>query len=115
MKCEGLPVRVDLCAYRGDTWAQTFRFVDSDGEPIDLSAATVASWARSSDGEETATMLAASNGTPGQVTIGQPEGGLRVGNWQYDVEVTSDDGTVTTWVRGHLRVNQDVTNAGGVG
>ena len=105
-----LPVTVDLTAYRGDSWAQTFRFLEA-GTPIDLAAATVAAQARKFDGE--VVPLVAAKGDPGEVTIGLPPGGLDCGSWTYDVEVTfpDPDPSVTTWVRGTLTVSPDVTNS----
>lgn len=104
-----LPVDVPLDAYRGDTWAQTFRLLEGE-TPLDLSGATVASWARRFDGSHE-TMLVTVNGTPGEITIAQPAGGLDCGSWKYDLEVTDAAGGVTTWVRGTLTVAPDVTNA----
>ena len=40
-----LPPKANLEAYQGDTWAQTFRFLD-EGTPVDLTGATVEAWAR---------------------------------------------------------------------
>ena len=104
-----MPATVDLTAYRGDTWAQTFRLLEADA-PLDLAGATVASWVRKFDGsvEE---LVVTVNGTPGEVTISQPAGGLDCGSWKYDLEVDDPDGSVTTWVRGTLTVTPDVTNA----
>ena len=102
-----LPAVVDLSAYRGDTWAQTFRFLIA-GEPVPLDTATVAAEARKFDGE--VVPLVVSKGEPGEVTLGLPEDGLDCGSWTYDLEV-SDGGAVTTWVRGTLTVAPDVTNS----
>ena len=44
-----LPVTWDLSAYRGDSWAQSFRLL-RDGEPVDLTAAIVEIEARDKDG-----------------------------------------------------------------
>ena len=101
------PAKVDLVAYRGDTWAQTFRFLQG-GSPVDLISATVASWALSPSGE--VVPLVVTFGAPGEVTISQPEGGLTPEQWAYDVEVTNA-GVVKTWVRGRLGISADVTNA----
>jgi hypothetical protein len=103
-----LPVTVDLSAYRGDSWAQTFRFLEG-GEPVDLAdPVVVACWAKAL-GREPLTMRV-TKGEPGEVTIAQPEDGLDCGSYRYDVEVR-DNGDVTTWVRGTLAVTGDVTNA----
>lgn len=105
------PLRVDLTTYRGDTWTQEFRFLKG-GEPVDLTGATLESSCRSQLGES----------YPMPVTvIGDPSEGvitLGIADWDevppgdhsYDIEATSGDGTVTTWVRGRMRVLRDVTN-----
>ena len=101
-----LPAHVDLTAYRGDTWSQTFRF-KRDENPVDLSGATVEAEARSETGR---VQLVAAVGTPaeGEVTISLPAD-VEAGVYDYDVEVT-DEGFVQTWVKGRLAVNPDVTN-----
>jgi hypothetical protein len=105
-----LPVTYNLKAYRGDTWSRTFRLL-LVGVPIDLTSATVACWAGMQD---THTPLPTTIGEPptnGEVTIGMPDPPLAAGAYSYDLEVTEVDGKVTTWVRGRLQVEQDVTNA----
>jgi hypothetical protein len=103
----GLPAKADLTAYQGDTWAQTFRFLD-DGVPVDLAGSTVTAWARSTTGE--ASDLAVTVGPPaGEVTIGFANGGLPRDVYDYDVEVETG-GAIRSWVRGRLQVVRDVTN-----
>lgn len=102
-----LPATYHLNAYRGDTWAQTFRFLH-DGMLIDLATATVACWVRQRDQRTT---LACEVSGPGQVTIAMVVGAeLDPGAYAYDVEVADADGSITTWVRGRLNVARDVTN-----
>lgn len=107
-----LPVTVDLGAYHGDTWSQTFRLI-RQGEPLDLTNVTAACWAIPT-GLQTATahveLQVAIDAAAGEVTISYPAGHLDVGRWEYDLELTMPDGEVKTWVRGTLRVTQDVTN-----
>lgn len=104
-----LPVLIDLDAYRGDTWAQSFRLI-ADDAPVDLTGATLAAWARRYD-DELEVMLVSSNGTPGELTLMQPAGGLEAGKWRYDVEVRDAGAVITTWIRGTLTVAADITNA----
>jgi hypothetical protein len=103
-----LPVKHDLRAYRGDTWSQSFRFI-WQGDPVDLSTATVTAWAVNCEGHWD---LPATGGADGIVTIAMPDPEIPVSlyTYEYDIEVTEQDGTVTTWVRGRLKVDQDVTN-----
>ena len=102
-----LPVVWDLSAYRGDSWSQSFRLL-LGGQPLDLSGATVESEARAKDGTKTPLVVTVEDADDGRIRVELPEASLPVGNYRYDVEVTN--GAVTTWVRGALKVERDVTN-----
>lgn len=102
-----LPERVDLTAYHGDTWSQLFRLL-TDDVPVDLTGATVESWAISRSGATTP--LAVALGDPGEITIGLPADGLDPGAYRYDIEVTDAALEVRTWIVGKLTVQQDITN-----
>lgn len=104
-----LPAVVDLETYRGDTWAQTFRFTDELGAPVDLSGSEVAAWAKIPTGTAHVELVC-ELGEPGEVIISTPELGWAPGKYTYDVEVT-EAGKVKTWVRGTINVVADVTNA----
>jgi hypothetical protein len=108
-----LPVDVPLSVYRGDSWATTFRLLleGDPPEPVDLEDATVEAWARRIDG--THVELVCTKGAPGEVTLSAPPidvDELGCGVYAYDLEVR-DNGDVTTWVKGQLVVEGDVTNA----
>ena len=45
----------------------------------------------------------------GRINVSLPPAFLPFGNYRYDVEV-AENGSVTTWVRGALKVERDVTN-----
>jgi hypothetical protein len=106
-----VPAKVDLEAYRGDTWSQKFRFLQ-EGVPEDLTGADVVSWARETTGE--IHELAVTVGPdPGVVTIAFPSAPAPLPPrdvYQYDIEVTYADGRVRTWVYGRLHVLHDVSN-----
>lgn len=104
-----LPVTADLSAYHGDTWAQTFRLLDAADTPTNLAGATVAAWARTPAGDVETLVAAIVDETDGRVTIGFDDPPPDPGTYTYDVEVTAADGSVTTWVRGTLTVQRDVT------
>ena len=104
---ERLPGTTHLVAYRGDDWSQTFVFKRAD-VPIDAQASTVASSAVDNAG--VTHDLQVTTGPNGEVTIAMPVDGLPTGSYWYDVEVTEANGLVTTWVRGKLTVEQDVTH-----
>lgn len=105
-----LPATVHLTIYHGDTWAQAFRLRQGD-TPVDLTGATVASWARPPTGP--AIPLAAAIGDPptsGVVILSTPAPGLSPGGYHYDLEITAA-GQVTTWIRGQITVMDDITNS----
>ena len=110
-----LPAEVHLDAYRGDSWAQTFRLkgIDPDTgleEALDLTGCEVASAVRDVAGAITPINVQVTlPPTLGEVTIGLPPE-LEAGKYGYDVEVTEPTGIVTTWVRGRLNVVDDVTH-----
>jgi len=101
-----LPVTVNLEAYRGDSWSQTFRLL-SGTNPIDLTGAVIECEARSEAGAVHALTIA--RGQPGEVTISLPSASIPFGTYAYDLEIT-EGGVVTTWVRGKLALDRDVTN-----
>jgi hypothetical protein len=104
-----LPATVDLECYRGDTWAQTFRFL-VDTLPYDLTGATAACWARMSELVEPLTAVVGPG--VGEVTISMVPGQeIAPGPWRYDVEITEQTGRVATWVAGRLIVERDVAHA----
>jgi hypothetical protein len=103
-----LPARVNLTAYHGDTWAQTFR-LKHDTTPVDLTGASVAAWALPSKGAAVPLAAAVTNPTAGELQIAIGPAGLPSGTFTYDVEVTAG-AVVTTWIRGSLTVTADITN-----
>jgi hypothetical protein len=103
-----LPTRVDLSAYRGDTWSQTFRF-KHDTTPVDLTGATVAAWAQPLyTGAVVFLTVTIRDPIAGEVQIALGPDGLPAGSYTYDVQVTIAT-VVTTWVRGTLTVTADIT------
>lgn len=102
-----LPGFVALVVYHGDTWSQVFRF--SEGStPVDLSGATITAAARGSDG--ISHDLPVTGDSSGIVTLTMPAGGLPAGVYNYDIQVIDTGNVTTTWIRGTLTVEQDVTN-----
>jgi len=101
-----MPGTVNLRAYRGDKWLQQFRFLIGD-QPVDFSTATLAAEARS--GKGTFALVVAPAQIIGFLNLGLPPESLPWGTYDYDLEVTLD-GETTTWVRGRLFIERDVTN-----
>lgn len=108
-----LPVTVDLTAYRGDSFVQTLRLLEG-GVPYDLTGAELESEARSLTGSPGELVVAlevavAADPTTGEFTIELPAPPPPAGVYRYDVEETKA-GKVTTWIRGELTVDRDITN-----
>lgn len=110
-----LPVTYNISVYRGDTWSQAFRILE-DNQPVDLTGATLASWAveqgscEPGNGHVDLQVTVDPDPTTGMFTLALPAGGLEASRYTYDVEVTTADTRVTTWVRGRLDVTGDITN-----
>jgi hypothetical protein len=106
-----LPGIVNLKAYRGDSWFQVFRFGEGD-QPINLTGASVAAAARSSREKAVVSLISEIylDPTQGMVKISLPPESVPYGGYDYDLEVTMPDSTVTTWVRGRLTVERDIAN-----
>jgi hypothetical protein len=70
---KALPVAVDLGLYQGDDFAMTLTVTDDTGNPVDISAGTVAAQIRSSRGSPAVagTFLASISGT-NVVKLGLP-------------------------------------------
>ena len=102
-----LPATINLTAYRGDTWAQPFRFLNG-GAPVDFTDKTVACEARDHGGN--VLTLDVAGDADGYVTLRLPAGSVPPNTYTYDIEVTDVDGNVATWVRGSLYVQRDVTH-----
>jgi hypothetical protein len=103
-----LPVTVNLEAYRGDTWSQSFAF-KLGTNPIDLTGASVSAWMRDPGGVTDGLDVAIED-APGTVTLRLPVPVPPPNAYVYDIEVTDAADVVTTWVRGRLIVRRDVTN-----
>ena len=103
------PAVINVRAYHGDSWSQTFRFLDNN-LPVDLTGATVESHARGTLADTTPLTVTVLDPTDGQIQIGPPGGGLEPDRYTYDVQVDQAGG-VRTWVSGWLRVYADITDA----
>ena len=81
----------DFTIEQGTTHRMSFLWEDSEGVPINLTAAT------------------------GEVQIELPESITTTFSWSqalYDLELVSDDGTVTRLVQGGITISREVTRNG---
>lgn len=103
-----LPAQVNLNAYYGDTWTQSFRFLSGD-QPADLTGLELKAAARGTTGI-IHPLIATTSDTPtdGTILISLAEP-MDADLYDYDIQAANPDGTTTTIVAGHLRMHQDVT------
>ena len=100
-----LPVTVNLDAYQGDSWLQTFR-LKQNATPLDLTGAQVSSQCRG-PGATLFQIPVTVNPTAGEVTIKLPTG-IKAGGYYYDIQVVFG-AAITTWITGKLNIAPEVT------
>jgi hypothetical protein len=103
-----LPATVNLTAYHGDSWTQTFR-LKYEAVPVDLTGATIAAWAQAWNGTIVQLTTTITNALGGEFQLSVGPAGWVFGSYTYDVELRQGT-TVTTWIRGTLTVTADITN-----
>lgn len=104
-----LPITVDLEAYRGDSWTQTFRLLRG-GAPIELNDVVIKCVALHISTTTNTDLVVIVEPDPGVFTLALPSD-VRAGLYKYDVEITDTVGQVKTWIKGKLEIEKDVTNA----
>tara|TARA_R110000851_G_scaffold143538_1_gene282458 strand:- start:358 stop:711 length:354 start_codon:yes stop_codon:yes gene_type:complete len=105
--------------YKGDTFdGVTFTLKEgADKTPINLTGATILSQFRV---KEVTGIIQKSLSIGSGITVTDATGGVfkidsfvldwNTGTFFYDIQITFSDGSVRTYVKGTLNVNQDVTN-----
>ena len=106
------PGKYNLTIYRGDTFAQTFRFL-VDGEPEDFAGTTFAAQVREYPNAPTASdfTVAISDPPDGTITLEMAsaittELPHRGGSWDLS---STNDGVVQTRLYGSVTLQEDVT------
>lgn len=98
----------------GDTYrGAVITLTDANGDPIDIEDAAVAMRFRlgSKSGTEYHDFeISITDGTAGQITIPAQIVDWEAGVWYYDMEVTTYEGQVSTYMEGTMKVIQSVTN-----
>jgi hypothetical protein len=102
------PETVHIQVWHGDDWTHELRFVTGAGDPLDLTGLTFTSQARSTLGQLTELVVTVPIPTNGTVYLQPPPAGLTPDLYDYDLQA-DEAGTITTRVRGRIRVDQDVT------
>lgn len=112
-----LPVSKNLNIYEGDTFRFVFRLRQQDlfgeaGAPVNLSGSIVRSQIRPAENSETvlAEFTATHNDDGGEVTLMlTPAVTASLVDGVWDAQVQFPDGTVRTYLKGTVTVNQEVT------
>jgi hypothetical protein len=99
---------VNLRWYAGDSSVQTFRCTDAIGQPVDLTAYTITSKARSTLGETIPLIVNVPTPADGTLVLHAPPGGLDPDVYDYDVQFAAAE-TVSSWIHGRIQVVEDVT------
>ena len=116
----------NLTAHRGDTWVLDFLYKDSAGAAIDLTGYKARLQVRT-DYRQTPLLSLSSyvlsgylqaltiTGALGKIALNVPASNMEIpsGEYQYDIEVESASGVITTLARGSLTVTDDVTRVTG--
>lgn len=103
------PGKLDVQIWRGDTWSNVF-ILTQDGDPIDLSGATVKIDIRDAPGGSLVKTITGSVGgdDDNQITVDELID-IDAGYYWWDLEVEYVGGTVRTYLYGVFNVFQDVT------
>ena len=105
------PAIIDLEVPQGDTFTQTFRLLDDDAAPVDLTGATVASELRQTRTGQVVPLAVTVGPGAGEFTLVWGATEPTWGHYRYDVEVIDATSIVRTWIKGRFHVTRDVTNA----
>ena len=107
---------LDLIALRGDTFDELPFTIEIDGQPWDISSATILMQLRSAvDGTVALALsvgsgLTITNGAAGQFKINQQIISIAYGNYLYDIQVTIG-GWPYTYISGNFSVVGDISHA----
>jgi len=107
----------ELSVYRGDDKTWNLNFTDANGDPIDLTGATVFFTIKVNKTDKDSDAIISKDQSShvdavnGQTTISLTDSDtdVRVGNYHYDIQLVDSLGIVTTIVVGAFKVKQEVT------
>jgi hypothetical protein len=106
------PASIQLVIYRGDDFAFALDVQDTDGNPVDLTGATVTAEVRAQPGaiDVLTTFDTTIDGSAITLRLSHTDtAALSTAGGVWDVQVTRADGVVVTLANGQVRVFADVT------
>ncbi len=113
-----LPVEENIKLYHGDSWIETWAATDSAGDPVDLSTATVLIQIRKRKEPDAVLVFEADNDAATGITIsGADNNEIAInkvvtgdtGVWFWDLQVTFQNGRVSTLRAGTATLTSDVS------
>ena len=108
---QSIPGTLDITCYKGDTLYKTLTFTDGNGDPMDLSTATVTMQVRARAGETAliditeADDLTVSSNT----VVIQHDVTIDKGTYKWDMQFVFASGIRRTYVGGAFIVEDDIT------
>lgn len=105
----------DLAIYQGDDWAATVTVTNADGTPADLTGYTAQSQIRTGPADQTylvAAELLCDVVLPNLISLSLTHDQttlLTEPTYQWDLQITSSAGEITTILRGDVNVAPEVT------
>ena len=110
------PGKYNTTIYAGDDWQRTIAITDEGGAPLDLTGYTARWQLRAYPGAPTAALSLATDsgiaidGVTLTISIsGEVTAQLTAGSYYHDLELTTPEGAVTTYLAGIISVQQDVS------
>ena len=110
--------QTNLAIYRGDDKTWNLAFKDAEGDPIDITGATVWFTAKENTTDEDASAVlqkqitSHSNPTQGETQLSlipSDTDAMEVKDYEYDMQLVESSGKVSTFMRGKLNIIQDIT------
>lgn len=106
-----IPGELNITCYKGDSLYKTLTFTDGNGDPLDLSTATVTMQVRRKAGEDILLTLAEGTGltVSSNTVLINSVITLDKGSYKYDMQFAFASGIVRTYVAGSFGVEDDIT------
>lgn len=106
-----IPGELNIECYKGDTLYKLLTLTDGNGDPLDLSTATVAMQIRRKAGEDILLSLTEGSGLTVSTNTVLIDSliDLDKGNYKYDIQFVYASGLVRTYIAGTFSVPDDIT------
>jgi hypothetical protein len=114
-----MPDPANLEVYQGDDYAATVMVTDSSGNAVNLTGYAIQSQVRAGPADNNPTIVCDVTcvfTAPNQITLSIPHATTTTlaGQYQWDLQLTSATGIVTTILAGGVAVTQEITRGPGI-